>query len=391
MNESKIKKTNSSMRLGGLSEEDLLASSQDSEAGPKSAVNVGKNVPPSKQKTATTTKLDQSVKSDVTVPIKPRRRRPADARRTLYQKAKFILEKIAKNEANGTVHERDAVDKAKYTKIVEEYDEKKASLLNDNNIPSTSKRERSRVEDEKPAKRMKVKEQTTTTKRPFNEVVKDNLMVALANMKTGKLTPVTALEWGRVESKLSELVMEHVLANKGSPLPHYDSSEIHRGFRVIKCMDEFSKDFLKKSIASVSDAWDDISLQLIPAQEIPQRPRARIWLPKMKGEGPQLLECLQVMNPTVPMDDWTVIRKEPPNDNSMSLVLAITEAGAAAVKEAGGKLFFGIREAKVKILDAPGTIDSPSPDSEEDEADVEVAYKLLDQMQLEGQSTSSPK
>ncbi|XP_073821101.1 uncharacterized protein [Musca autumnalis] len=220
---------------------------------------------------------------------------------------------------------------------------------------------------------------------PFNEVVKDNMLVAIANEKEGKLSPITTAEWGTVETKLSELVMEHVLANEDSPVPHFDSSEVHRGYRVIKCMDDYSKEFLEKSIAKLSNAWDDISLKLIPAQEIPMRPRARVWLPKIECDGPKLLKCLAKMNKDVPMDEWSVIATEPPNNNSMSLVLSITEAGVEALERLGNKLFFGIREAKVKILRPHG------PNGEDDEADIDDAGMLLDNMQLEGPPTSSPK
>ncbi|XP_073821572.1 uncharacterized protein [Musca autumnalis] len=156
-------------------------------------------------------------------------------------------------------------------------------------------------------------------------------MVAVANDKKGKLSLITTAEWGMVETKLSEKVMEHVLTNEDSPVPHFDSSEVHRGYRVIKCMDEFSKGFLEKCMVKISGAWEDTSLRLIPAQEIPIRPRARVWLPKIDCDGPKLLQGLARMNKDVTMDDWSVIATEPPNNNSMSLVLSITEAGVDAL------------------------------------------------------------
>ncbi|XP_073811679.1 uncharacterized protein [Musca autumnalis] len=207
-------------------------------------------------------------------------------------------------------------------------------------------------------------------------------MVAVANDKKGKLSPITPAERGMVETKLSEQVMEHVFTNEDSPVPHLDSSEVHRGYRVITCMDEFSKGFLEKCMAKISRAWEDISLRLIPAQEIPIRPRARVWLPKIDCDGPNLLQGLARMNKDVPMDDLSVIATEPPNNNSMSLVLSITEAGVEAVERLVNKLFFGVREAKVKILRSHG------PNGEDDADDIDDAGKLLDNMQLEGPSTS---
>ncbi|XP_073821530.1 probable cytochrome P450 6a18 [Musca autumnalis] len=90
------------------------------------------------------------------------------------------------------------------------------------------------------------------------------------------------------------------------------------------------------------------------------------------------------MNKDVPMDESSVIATEPPNNNRLSLVLSITEAGVEALERLGNKLFFGIREAKVKILRPH------DPNGEDDEADIDDAGKLLDNMQLEAPSTSSP-
>lgn len=375
------------MQCGNSSEDDLLASSQELEVSQTSVVGTGNSATTLQQTTSKTTSVLSIPHDRQDGNKKSKRKCPSDVRKSLYLKAKFILGKIAKNVANGTVHERDEEDKKTYTQIVEEYEKKKNSQLDSQ--PSTSKRERSQTEDAKPAKRKKVKDTTipvsSTTKRPFNEVVKDNLRVALVNDKKRGLCPVTTSEWGKVEAELSTLVMEHVLANKGSAVPHYDSSEIHRGFRVIKCMDEFSKVFLEECVAKVSDAWEDIGLRLIPAQDIPMRPRARVWLPKIQCDGPKLLETLAEMNKSVPMDDWSVIATEPPNNNSISLVLAISESGVEALEKLGNKLYFGMREAKIKILRPPG------PDGGVDVDDIDDANKLLDNMQLEGPSTSSPK
>ncbi|KNC32774.1 hypothetical protein FF38_10755 [Lucilia cuprina] len=96
-------------------------------------------------------------------------------------------------------------------------------------------------------------------------------------------------EWGAVESKLTELVMEYLLASEDNKAPRFDSDEIHRGYR----------DFLSKCITKISDAWEGLSLKLIPAEEIPMRPRARIWLPKMTTETHKMLECLKRQNPNI--------------------------------------------------------------------------------------------
>ncbi|KNC24814.1 hypothetical protein FF38_03731 [Lucilia cuprina] len=135
--------------------------------------------------------------------------------------------------------ERDKEDRVKYEAVVDEY------------------RKFMETTDE-PSKRRKVADSKTTpepgapavtsAKRPFKEVVKDHHLMALVNDKDGDMNPLVT------KSYLTELV---------TPPSH-----------VIKCMDEFSKDIISKCITNISNAWEGLNLKLIPAEEIPMRPRA---------------------------------------------------------------------------------------------------------------------
>lgn len=371
------------------SEDDLLASSQ--EATVILSGNGGaRHSTPEPQQTQidkpSTSQLSQNVKIGDKAKRKRKHKTIGDIKRSQYTKAQFILGKIAKNALNGTVNERDAEDRVKYQAVVEEYLKSKDSAPSTSNVGNGAKRNRSQAEDDKSPKRKKVTEKKTnpmpvsTTRRPFNEVVKGHLLVALANMN-GELPSPVVTEWSAIESRLAELVMEHVLSNKDSPAPRFDSGEIHRGYRLIKCMDLFSKEFLGNCVAKISDSWAGLSLKLIPAEDIPLRPRARIWLPKMAVDNQKLLELLKRQNTNIPMDDWSVIRAEEPRNNSMSLVLVISEQGVVALEKAGNKLFFGVREAKVKVFRPTG-----SGVDEIDDAD-----QLLTKMQLEEPSpTTTP-
>ncbi|TMW49046.1 hypothetical protein DOY81_005872, partial [Sarcophaga bullata] len=108
------------------------------------------------------------------------------------------------------------------------------------------------------------------TVRPFNEVITNPLYVALGGKRNGACLPIRK-EWPSIKSKLNGLVTSYIMKNKESgPLPSYDSQEVHRGFRIIKCMDEFSKEFLFKCLNSIKEHWKDLNLVLIPASEIPE-------------------------------------------------------------------------------------------------------------------------
>lgn len=366
----------SSKTTVNTSEDELLASSQETVVSLQGTGYTNQSSPVPHQ-----SKIMASQPKLVTSPgDQPKRKRKHKSSGEVWKsrvcRAKFMLAKIAKNAQDGTVHERDAEDAKKYQAVVDEYLKYKDTLPSTSQDTQRAKRNRSHNESDKAPKRIKVNEQKTvsqpvsTTRRPFNEVVKDHLLVALANVSGGSPLPVVK-EWSAIESKLSELVVKHLLGNKEGVVPRFDSGEIHRGFRLIRCLDVFSKEFLGNCIATISDAWEGLTLKLIPASEIPFRPRARIWLPKMELDGHKLLEGLRLQNQNVPMDDWSVIRVEEPKNNSMSLVLAISEQGVVALEKLDNKLFFGIREAKVKVFRPNGS------------NDVDEADQLLNNLQLE--------
>lgn len=58
-------------------------------------------------------------------------------------------------------------------------------------------------------------------------------------------------------------------------------------------------------------------LKLIPAKDIPKRPRARIWLRPLEELGEKLLRCIKLQNKYVPgIDNWQLIEDEKPNKSS---------------------------------------------------------------------------
>lgn len=371
---------------GSSSEDELLASSQDTLVGILgSTEDMHSTRLPSSNQTIIPPQSDAKPGEQLRKK-KPRRKSQKDVFKAKYTKAVFILDKIAKNAANNTPHERDEEDRVRYQAVVDEYRkflETAPSTSSDITHGERSKRNRSQTETGKSPKRRKIVDTkstpgpatttNTSARRPFNEVVKDHLLVALANDKNGVINPVVT-EWGVIESKLAELVMNHVIANKDGMAPRFDSGEIHRGYRVIKCMDVFSKEFLSKCITTISDAWDGLHLKLIPAEEIPMRPRARIWLPKMTLDAQKMLECLRRQNLNIRMDDWSVIRTEQA-DTHTCLILAITESGSVELEKAGYRLFFGVRDAKVKVF-------RPTKSGSGEADEIDMANSLLTEMKL---------
>ncbi|XP_017486960.1 PREDICTED: uncharacterized protein LOC108375361 [Rhagoletis zephyria] len=151
--------------------------------------------------------------------------------------------------------------------------------------------------------------------------------------------------------------MDYIVDNPEGPHPEFDLSESLRGYRVIKCADQFSLDFLAGCVAKISDAFEGLKLKVIPAKDIPRRPRARIWLPPIAEPGEKLLRCIKLRNKNIPaIDEWELIkveeRKMPTNK---PVLLAVCAESLQALAEADSKIRFGIRKAKVRVFLGEGS------------------------------------
>ncbi|XP_037930436.1 uncharacterized protein LOC119667362 [Teleopsis dalmanni] len=232
----------------------------------------------------------------------------------------------------------------------------------------------------KVARTISTSKPSTTAKRAYNEVARDELQVALIDDITGNGKKMLE-KWGEIEPKLAEMVMEHLLTNLDVPTPGFDSSEVVRGCRVFKCDDQLSKVFLGNRIAKVSDAWEGLRIKLVPANDIPRRPRARIWLPIMKMKHEKVLQLLQRQNQNVPINDWVVIKDEGTQKNNMTLLLAINEESVKLLEEMDCKLRFGVGHTKTKIFRPTG--------NDDDGNELEDANKLLDGMKLQEEAAET--
>lgn len=117
-------------------------------------------------------------------------------------------------------------------------------------------------------KQQRLKDGTCTAK-PFNDVVRSHLPVALAdgNSASGKLLSEL---YTSVVARLSEMVFEGILPP--------DSSQGFRGLQAISCKDQFSGSFLGSCVAKISDAWNGVKLKIVQHDRVPRKQVVRIKL-----------------------------------------------------------------------------------------------------------------
>ncbi|XP_053969741.1 uncharacterized protein LOC128871739 [Anastrepha ludens] len=164
------------------------------------------------------------------------------SRYKLYQRSFAILGRIRKNETESKVHPKDETDKARCQKVVDEYLAFQAANRTDG-----------KVETGKVTKKHKISDQDAVAPKPikrFCEVARDHLQMALVDEISNRGKPVLD-KWSEIEARLSRIVVDHVMANPEGQTPGFDSVEVVRGYRVIKCDDQFSLHFLTDVIGKI--------------------------------------------------------------------------------------------------------------------------------------------
>jgi len=278
---------------------------------------------------------------------KTNKKNPYKIRKARLSLARFVLGRIAKNEAEGRTHPKDAQDKARYQAVLMEFEQWKGRNMQA--IQSTKPMPKSSVVKNGSPPRKRSKRPGRTKARKTDEVAKDNLVMALVDElhEDGQLLNQ---KWEEIETRLANMVTDRLMAVPDGPIPSFDSSDVIRGHRVIRCDDGFSKIFLAECVATIADTWDGLRIRLVHASEIPWRPRARIWLPKGQRDHSRILSCLRAQNLDIDMSDWSIVNAEEDMKASQSFVFLINRRCLPQLEAADYKVRYGIRMAKVKVL-----------------------------------------
>ncbi|XP_039494708.1 uncharacterized protein LOC120453869 [Drosophila santomea] len=182
-----------------------------------------------------------------------------------------------------------------------------------------------------------------------NGSTNDNLTMALVDElhEDGRLLNE---KWEEIETRLAHMVTDRVLAKPEGPVPSFDSSEVIRGHRVIRCVDGFSKIFLEACVVTIGDSWDGMRIRLVHVSDIPWRPQARIWLPHGQTDHNRILICLRAQNLDVDMSDWSILRAEEIWKTSQAFLLLINRRCIPQLEAVDYKVRYGIRMAKIDVF-----------------------------------------
>ncbi|KAH8340300.1 hypothetical protein KR074_003096, partial [Drosophila pseudoananassae] len=209
--------------------------------------------------------------------------------------------------------------------------------------------------------------------RSFAEVTKGRTLIGVLD-KGSKDGLIPKDLWRRVVNELHGRFVEEMLRCGGPPPECEDAGWYQGSVKVIACQDAKSVETYKRMVASLGEVYPGAKLVAVDWDEIPSKPRARVWLTEKPADPKTILTMLRMCNPTLPTADWRVAKVEEAEGLRRQVVLTLNEETVKALERTQHRLKYGFEHVSVRIYKSdakakPGAIeleaDTQEPDLEE--------------------------
>lgn len=192
-----------------------------------------------------------------------------------------------------------------------------------------------------------------------------------------------------VQNGLQRILVEDITAPSTSAAPqaptfrgmHY-SGEILR----VTCEDAGSRKWLEQAVSRLGNLWDNCSLKVVRADQLPRLARVTIWVRGPPEEQAVALALLAAQNPWAEVGKWLsffeMTQEQPPG---RLLVKGVPEETAKEINSRGGRLSYKFSSLRVKVrFNKPPNEGPASPehskearDSQDREADIAAELSEL--------------
>ncbi|KAL7723518.1 hypothetical protein ACLKA6_008711 [Drosophila palustris] len=173
---------------------------------------------------------------------------------------------------------------------------------------------------------------------------------------------------GPTGRSFAQIAKERVLIgvlDRGNPdgrIPRSQWKVVSGNVKVIACDDNRSADLYKAAVATVGEVYQGAKLAAVDWEEIPVRPRARMWFPSTIKEPEQLLKMLQRCNPSLPTHDWRVAKIEESPGPTHQAVIILNKESLAPIDPAGGELNFGFSSVFIRVYKSDAAVSGAPSD-----------------------------
>lgn len=223
------------------------------------------------------------------------------------------------------------------------------------------KRQRSEEEQQQSRTKRPKHKPTRLFNMPFNEVVKNRLILAVVDRSVGD-GAISHSNWEMVKVKLLEVFWKVVESDPGPPPQCDDAGWLHGHIKLIACADERSANLYKRSVASLGEIWHGARLEAVPPSEVPRRPRSTAKIPAAPSDPMEILRLLQYSNPQLPTHDWKVVKVSEPEGHSRRAIIVLNEQSLAPLRERKGKVYYGFGTIFLSIYRGDDKTDRPPCD-----------------------------
>ncbi|KAL7724401.1 hypothetical protein ACLKA6_008748 [Drosophila palustris] len=238
-----------------------------------------------------------------------------------------------------------------------------------NKALALAKRQRSQEAPAPSAKKSRVQ-----PGRSFAQIAKDRILIGVLD-RGNPDGRIPRNQWRWIESALAIQCFELLEKEPGPPPVCKDVGWYQGTVKVIACDDSRSAELYRAAVANVGEVYPGAKLAAVNWEDVPVRPRARMWIPSTIKEPEKLLTMIQRCNPNLPTQDWRVAKIEEMPGPTNQAVIILNKESLAPIDAAGGELNFGFSSVFIRVYKsdaAVGSVPSDKPVEEDITSELEA-------------------
>ncbi|KAL7725011.1 hypothetical protein ACLKA6_001447 [Drosophila palustris] len=223
--------------------------------------------------------------------------------------------------------------------------------------------------------------------RSFAQIARERILIGVldrGNLEGG----IPRNQWRWVESALATHCFNLLEKEPGLPPICKDVGWFQGNVKVIACEDNRSAELYKAAVASVGEVYPGAKLEAVNWEDVPARPRARMWFPSTIKEPEQLLKMLQRCNPRLPTHDWRVAKIEETPGPTHQAVINLNKESLAPIDAAGGELNFGFSSVFIRVYKSDAAIGG-APSDKPVEEDIIAELKAPERPEMDGYNSDA--
>ncbi|KAL7741810.1 hypothetical protein ACLKA6_012036 [Drosophila palustris] len=245
-----------------------------------------------------------------------------------------------------------------------------------------AKRQRSQEAPAPSAKKSRVQ-----AGKSFAQIARERILIGVLD-RGNQDGRIPRNQWRWVESALATQCLQLLEKEPGPPPICKDVGWYQGNVKVIACDDNRSAELYKAAVSNLGEVYPGAKLAAVDWEEVPVKPRARMWFPSTIKEPEQLLRMLQRCNPSLPTHDWRVAKIEETPGPTHQAVIILNKESLAPIDAAGGELNFGFSSVFIRVYKSDAAVGDALPDKPVEE-DIVAELEAPERPDMEGYTSDA--